>query len=124
MKSRRFQLTVAAFLALLITAFYIYLGARTPIPRERKLADCTSPELRFILHCPGHAPYALLLAYPKDHGTSPSFRGHVHIAERGITITEFPFSSDTADACGWLEHSQQLTASILSWTPDDRLHNL
>jgi hypothetical protein len=104
---------------LLVLGVLTYLGLPhlvcLDVPRQKKMADCTTNRLAFAISVEYRPPYALVLGLPKSNTNAVAFKGEVRIKERSGAVLRLPIGSDDMTACNWLDTHAGLDGYILTW---------
>jgi hypothetical protein len=106
----------------LIAVWLNYKIHRIPIPKEEKLADCTSDTLSFLMTVRHHRPYSIVLGMPRTSTNQLSFRGEMQFLQSTQIVATIPISSYDMKPCNWLDEppGAGLAGYILTWGRTNR----
>jgi hypothetical protein len=102
----------------LFAAGVSYFNRRIPLPKQEKLADCTSQSLSFPMTVRYHEPYQFVLGLPHTSTGQLAFRGEIQLRQSTQIVARIPISSDDITYCNWLDQKSGpgLAGFILTWS--------
>jgi hypothetical protein len=89
------------------------------VPREQKLADCTTNALAFRVAWPTGELFSIVLGVPYPDTNALSFRGELVFRQTTGAVARVPISSQNVTPCNWLDNhpsSPNLAGYILTWS--------
>src|ERR1043165_9667085 len=72
------------------------------IPKQQKLADCTSNPLAFTMTCDHSPPYQFVLGLGPSHTGQFAFRGELLIRQSTGMVARIQIGSEHTTSCNWL----------------------
>src|SRR5688572_12328438 len=98
MKSLR--ISFSALVLVLLSGCHFCLD----VPREQKLADCTTNALAFRLAWPTGELFSIVLGVPYSNTNALAFRGELVFRQSTGTVARVSVSSQDVTPCNWLDN--------------------
>jgi hypothetical protein len=105
---------VALFLAVLSSGCFC-----KEVPREKKLADCTTNALTFRVTWPTGELFQIVLGVPYSATNGLTFRGELVFRQTTGIVARMPVSSEDVTPCNWLDNhagAPHVAGYILTWS--------
>lgn len=99
-------------------------GCCAEVPKQEKLAVCTTNRLDFTMEVHYSPPYQFILGLPHSQTNQISFRGEMILQQSTGVVARVSINSRDMVPCSWLDSSAGLAGYILTWSRTNRSERL